>query len=161
MQFARPQRPALAALLAGFPRHLANPIVFSLKGSCRGRHGAGTEPALCPPFNGSPGQACPKSLQEPVNYFSRPWHKLLARLFPPFIWDVRLAIPGQLHLNWVRASICFRIPLQVGIRLRQVYEWWHVDGKSERIRRLRAWTTATSARDSAIGRRFPLIRALF
>ena len=38
---------------------------------------------------------------------------------------------GQLHLNWVKASKCFRIPFQVGIRHRELFEWWHVDGKFE------------------------------
>ena len=31
--------------------------------------------------------------------------------------------PGRLHLNWVRASKCCPIPLQVGVRRRKVYEW--------------------------------------
>ena len=38
---------------------------------------------------------------------------------------------GRLHLNWVKTSKCFRIPLQVEVRHREVNEWWHVDGKSE------------------------------
>ena len=58
--------------------------------------------------------------------------------------------PGRLHLNWVNASKCFRILLQVGIRHKVVFEWWHVGGKSESFRRLRACAAATSDRDPAI-----------
>ena len=47
-------------------------------------------------------------------------------------------IPGRLHLNWVRTSKCSRILFQVGVRHREMYERWHVDGEFNLSRRLRA-----------------------
>ena len=46
--------------------------------------------------------------------------------------------PGRLHLNWVRTSKCSRILFQVGVRHREMYERWHVDGEFNLSRRLRA-----------------------
>ena len=45
---------------------------------------------------------------------------------------------GRLHLNWVRTSKCSRILFQVGVRHREMYERWHVDGEFNLSRRLRA-----------------------
>ena len=55
------------------------------------------------------------------------------------IWLPEAGIePGRLHLNWVRTSKCSRILFQVGVRHREMYERWHVDGEFNLSRRLRA-----------------------
>ena len=94
---APPQRPALSRHLAHSSpaRCLANSI--PLKRFCRGR------PCACPvPFNQralgkARPDACPTSLQVPVNNSSHCRHNLPAKRFPPPIWDapgIRCPIDG-------------------------------------------------------------------
>ena len=54
------------------------------------------------------------------------------------LWSWEPSAPGRLHLNWVRTSKCSRILFQVGVRHREMYERWHVDGEFNLSRRLRA-----------------------
>ena len=56
----------------------------------------------------------------------------------PVVYGHVVRAAGRLHLNWVRTSKCSRILFQVGVRHREMYERWHVDGEFNLSRRLRA-----------------------